>query len=256
MNSSALPWYVKLVLRVAIPAACLAALYLSIPGEIAMARTAGWSENYAYAMPVCVSVYALAAAAIAAYRRRAQLPGQVTALIGAGMALVLAMCAQSISHLMAQDYMGTSALLVVAVSAVPPLVIAHMMHMAETPSQVKTAAEEMEELRAVILSLTVEVAGSLLLGSRDLARECDYLAARAGELSQETEETSQELHLRLVEAGRKKGGSRGAVPLEEVEAVGRELKRKGVKITGPKLAEALGIAESTAYRYRQAAISA
>ncbi|MFF0285034.1 hypothetical protein [Streptomyces sp. NPDC005262] len=262
MSSSALPWYVKLVLRVAIPAACLAALYLSIPGEIAMARTAGWSAHYAPAMPICVSVYALAAAAIAAYRRKAQLPGQVTALIGAVVALALAICAQSISHLIQQSYMGSSALLVVAVSSVPPLVIAHMMHMAETPSQVMTASEEKAELRQMIDYLSEELTTSIshevtgLLGKgQAIVRQHGVLAEVAENAAADFDGTIAEVEAGLAEGPRQKS-PRAAVGLDEVKAAGRALKARGEKITGRNLAEALGIAESTAYRYRQAALSA
>ncbi|MBT2609916.1 hypothetical protein J7I97_16950 [Streptomyces sp. ISL-87] len=249
--STALPWYVKAVLRVAIPAACLAALFLSIPGEIAMARAAGWSETYSYAMPICVSVYALAAAAIAAYRRRAGLPGQVTALIGAAVALLLAICAQSISHLMAQDYMGTSAVLVVAVSSVPPLVIAHMMHMAETPSQELTASEEMEIMKRVISSYMEETSGTLLDNARTLMREYDYLTARAGELAGEAREEALAADSRL----RRPTAKRAAASEAEIRAAAQALKAKGEKLTGANLAAVLGVAESTGYRYRQIALT-
>ncbi|MFI2423918.1 hypothetical protein ACH5A7_07395 [Streptomyces sp. NPDC018955] len=110
MPASAMPWYIKAVLRIALPAACLAALYLSIPGEISLAKTAGWSDEYAPAMPVCLGVYLLSAGFIATYRRKMRLPGQTTALTGALMALILAMSARSISHLIEQTCMAGSAL--------------------------------------------------------------------------------------------------------------------------------------------------
>ncbi|MEU6704690.1 hypothetical protein [Streptomyces wuyuanensis] len=256
MPTSALPWYLKAVLRVAIPAACLAALYLSIPGEIAMARTAGWSETYAYAMPVCVSVYALAAAAIAAYRRKMRLPGQVTALIGAAMALVLAMCAQSIAHLIQQNYMGTSAVLVVAVSCVPPIVVAHLMHMAETPSQQRTASEEMEDLQAIIERLRDELleshgATAALLSTRikGVANGYAGLSAVAEPLSQETGTLIEELEDLLKEAAAEPRKPRAAVSQEVIERAAESLRQQGQKVTGSALAKALGVGESTGYRY-------
>ncbi|MCZ4082790.1 hypothetical protein O1W17_12080 [Streptomyces sp. H34-S5] len=225
-------------------------LYLSIPGEIAMARMAGWSEAYAYAMPVCVSVYALAAAAIAAYRRKANLPGQVTALIGAVVALILAICAQSISHLIAQNYMGSSALLVVAVSSVPPLVIAHMMHMAETPSQVKTATEEKEELREMIDFLTVELTDTLtsqtaVLVSRSQAatRQLDTLTEVAENLTDDTERTTDRLEKALTSSPRR------GLTKEAIEAAAGRLKAAGEKATVENLCRALGVSQATYYRY-------
>lgn len=257
MPSSALPWYLKFVLRVAIPAACLAALYLSIPGEIAMARTAGWSENYAYAMPVCVSVYALAAAAIAAYRRKMQLPGQWTALIGAAMALVLAMCAQSIAHLISQDYMGTSAVLVVAVSCVPPVVVAHLMHMAETPSQVKTASEEIEERDAMISLLRAEVSDLLSQKAVSLSSAAAHVALGVRAATESAEELHEEVgtlienleeELKAAEKAPRK--PKAAVPLTVVQRAAKSLQEQGERVTGASLAKALGVAESTGYRYK------
>ncbi|MGW6597932.1 hypothetical protein [Streptomyces sp. NPDC055036] len=260
-NSSALPWYVKAVLRVLVPAACLAALYLSIPGEIAMAETAGWSEQYSWAMPVCVSVYALCAAAISNYRRKMQLPGQTTALLGAGVALVLAVSAQAVSHLIAQNYMGTSALLVVLVSAVPPLVVAHMIHMSETPSTMVTAEEQMTALTEEVSSLKGELAEAhafqaqvLVTKTQEVSKELSTLTEGAGELSSEAEELIKEIESALSEGPRK--GPRKAVPEEEIKAAAESLRLKGTRVTGKTLADALGVAESTAYRYKAEVLAA
>ncbi|MFJ3634605.1 hypothetical protein [Streptomyces sp. NPDC090112] len=250
VSSSALPWYAKAVLRIAIPLACLGALFMSIPGEIAMARTAGWSQTYAYAMPVCISVYALAAAAIANYRRKAKLPGQMTALIGAVAALILAVCAQSIAHLIQQDYMGSSAELVVAVSAIPPLVIAHLIHMAETPSQVKTASEEKEELRGMIDFLTVELTDTLtsqtavlLSQSQSAVRQLDTLTEVAESLTEETEGAADRLEKNLTTSPRR------GLTKEAIEAAVEKVKAAGEKVTVPNVCQALGVSQATYYRH-------
>jgi hypothetical protein len=247
---SATPWYIKGILYVALPAACLAALYLSIPGEVALARTAGWSEHYAPAMPICLSVYALSAGAISTYRRKMELPGQTTALVGSLMSLLLAMSAQSISHLIEQDYMGTSAALVVAVSCVPPLTIAHLVHMAETPSAVKTVSQEMDELRAVLHAFTAETALSLMGRSQSLVREYDYVKALAGELTEGVEELTENLDTELEKA--LKGKSRKA-PLaltrEKVEKTREALRAEGKKPTVERVCEALGVSTATYYRH-------
>lgn len=264
MNSSALPWYLKGILYVALPAACLAALYLSIPGEVALARTAGWSEHYAPAMPICLSVYALSAGAIATYRRKMKLPGQVTALMGSLMALLLAMSAQSISHLIEQDYMQSSALLVVAVSCVPPLTIAHLIHMAETPSQVKTAEEEKEEMRETIDYLTsqlLEVAGSqlLALNSRIGATQeaAVVLEDYADSLTAEAAEMIVEVESMLREAVEPPTPTKAApVAPEAVRRAAEALKAQGKKVTGRTLGLELGVAESTAYMYKRKYLTA
>jgi soluble cytochrome b562 len=151
------PWYLKACLWIGLPLAVVGGIYLSLPGEIALAEAAGWSEDYSFAMPVCVSVYALVAGAIATYRRKMRLPGQRTALVGAAASLALAMSAQSIAHLIQQDYMGMSGFLVVAVSCVPPLTVFHLVHMAETPSAVLTATEQMDEMEGTIKRLETEL---------------------------------------------------------------------------------------------------
>ena len=130
-----LPWYAKLVFKAGRPVVLVAALLMSIPGEIHLAIVAGWSPDVAKLMPVCVSVYAACSAVISDVAKRRNLPTRKSALLGAGAALVLALCAQDVSHLIEQNYMHSSAVLVGIVSAIPPLVVAHMLHMAAAPAQ-------------------------------------------------------------------------------------------------------------------------
>jgi hypothetical protein len=136
-----LPWYAKLVFKAGRPVVLVAALLMSIPGEIHLAIVAGWSPDVAKLMPVCVSVYAACSAVIADVAKRRQLPTRKSALVGAGAALILALCAQDVSHLISQNYMHSSAVLVGIVSAVPPLVVAHMLHMAAAPAQTASVVE-------------------------------------------------------------------------------------------------------------------
>ncbi|WP_369272353.1 hypothetical protein AB5J55_22270 [Streptomyces sp. R11] len=253
---SATPWYIKGILYIALPAACIAALYLSIPGEVALARTSGWSERYAPAMPVCLSVYALSAGAIATYRRKMELPGQVTALVGSLMALLLAMSAQSISHLIEQDYMNSSALLVVAVSCVPPLTIAHLVHMAETPSQVKTASQQMQELTWMIDYLTGELTASLASQSLTLVsrasgvvNELEELREAAEGLTEEAEEVTEDLENSLKGKPHRKALALTRDKIEETRAA---IAAEGKRPTVERVCEALGISQATYYRHRDA----
>ncbi|MEU6765941.1 hypothetical protein ABZ916_25925 [Streptomyces sp. NPDC046853] len=259
---SATPWYIKAVLRLALPAACLAALYLSIPGEIALAKSAGWSDHYAPAMPICLSVYALAAGAISTYRRKMKLPGQFTALIGALMALMLAMSAQSISHLIAQSYMEGSAILTVAVSCIPPLVIGHLVHMAETPSAVQSAAEELEELREVAHNLMTEVAASqavnLALGTAGVLRSVKTVTEIAADLTGETKELNGRLQEAIEEEeGRQEAGEKQkrrhlALTRDKIEETRKSLAAQGEKVTVDSVCKALRISPATYYRYNAA----
>ncbi|WP_328377081.1 hypothetical protein OHB13_12065 [Streptomyces sp. NBC_00440] len=149
-----LPPYAKVVFKYGRPVVLLTALLMSIPGEVHLAKVAGWDSvnllglwtfNVAWLMPVCVSVYAACSAVIADVAKRLCLPNQRSAVAGAVAALLLALTAQDVSHLIQQDYMNTSWLLVGAVSAIPPLVAFHMLHMAAAPES--TASEvEIEEL--------------------------------------------------------------------------------------------------------------
>lgn len=150
-----LPPYAKLVFKYGRPVVLLTALIMSIPGEVHLAEVAGWDSvnlfgwvfNVAWMMPVCVSVYAACSAVIADVAKRLRLPNQKSALAGAVAALALALTAQDVSHLIQQDYMHTSWILVGAVSAIPPLVAFHMLHMAAAPES--TASEvEIEEPEA------------------------------------------------------------------------------------------------------------
>ncbi|WP_370421930.1 hypothetical protein AB8O64_27520 [Streptomyces sp. QH1-20] len=134
-GQTSLPWYVWLVLT--------SALAMSAPGEYALAVAARWSGPVALLMPVVVSVYAAVAAYIAA-----QLPngaaGRTSAIVGAVAALVLALSFQVTAHLVAAGYVHESAWMVAAVSGVPPLVVAHLMHMAlaaEAACRPDTSAE-------------------------------------------------------------------------------------------------------------------
>lgn len=251
--SAAVPWYIKAVLRIALPAACLAALYLSIPGEVALARTAGWSEHYAPAMPVCLSVYALAAGAISQYRRKLKLPGEGTALIGGVLALALAMSAQSISHLIEQSYMGTSAALVVAVSCVPPLVIAHLIHMAETPSEARSASEELTEARETIKRLATALVASesaaLVSHADAVLVEVERATETAEELCEAASKVTEVLGDSLKEAEAKPRRKTLALP-QRIEQTRKSLASKGGKVTVAMVCDALGISEATYYRHK------
>ncbi|WP_338932666.1 hypothetical protein WEB32_29825 [Streptomyces netropsis] len=129
-----LPWYARPAAGIVL----LAAMVMSAPGEYALAVLAGWSPTVAWLMPVCVSVYAAVAALFVDSRPKGA-PGRGTAIAGAAGALALALAAQDVAHLIALDYMESSAILVAAVSAVPPVVVAHIMHMV---TRVAVAAQE------------------------------------------------------------------------------------------------------------------
>jgi hypothetical protein len=125
---TALPLLVRAAIVGGRPAVLAAALALSAPGEYRLAVLAGWDWRFALIMPGVLSLYAAVAAAIAG-----SLPKSSTerkqANAGALLALTLAMVAQVFSHLIEAGYATKSPGVVIAVSAVPPLVAAHTLHL-------------------------------------------------------------------------------------------------------------------------------
>lgn len=119
-----MPWFVRVSSAVGRPLVLIAALIMSAPGEYHLAVVAGWSPEFALLMPVVLSTYAAVAASVATITRNK------SALFGAGIALTLALSAQVTAHLIAAGHMAGSPGLVAAVSAVPPIVVAHMLHLA------------------------------------------------------------------------------------------------------------------------------
>ncbi|MGZ2360743.1 hypothetical protein LRE75_29360 [Streptomyces sp. 372A] len=262
MSSMHMPWYARSVFTAGRPLVLVAALVMSVPGEIRMAQLAGWHGGITWLMPVCVSAYAACAAVISDVRRRAKAPGRVTATIGAGTALGLALAAQVVAHLIDRGYMATSAILVAAVSSVPPLVVAHMLHMAAMPTAEVTAAERLRELEGASAYLAGEVAEALDLAGRQLVSKChgirnDYeeLSATADELTAEADEMADELTGELAAAEkeeqtpRRERTARKAVPLTVVKSTVAAMRAEGATVTGPTLAERLGCSVRSGYRY-------
>ncbi|MFJ2301842.1 hypothetical protein [Streptomyces sp. NPDC087787] len=127
-----LPLYARIAATSGRPVVLLAALAMSAPGEYRLAMLAGWTPSVAALMPLVLSAYAAVAAVMAA-----TCPDSRSAKVGAGMALALALTAQVTAHLIMAGYMSVGPVLVAAVSAVPPLVAGHLMHLAtvgRTPS--------------------------------------------------------------------------------------------------------------------------
>ncbi|MGI5530167.1 hypothetical protein ACQEVX_23090 [Streptomyces syringium] len=262
MSTMHMPWYARVVFTAGRPFVLVAALVMSVPGEIRMAEIAGWHGWVTWLMPVCVSAYAACAAVISEARRRLDLPGRVTATIGAGAALGLALSAQVVAHLIDRGYMATSAVLVAVVSSVPPLVVAHMLHMAAAPAAEMTAAEQMLDLEATASYLACELAEALDLAGRYLVskshgivNEYDELTEAVEELAADAEELREEIAEELAGVGqvkakpRRQGGGRKAVPLTVVQKTAAAMQAEGKKVTGSTLAERLGCSERSGYRY-------
>jgi hypothetical protein len=127
------PWYARLATSAGRPAVLAATLIMSMPGEYHVAKFAGWSDPWAYGMPFSLSAYAGIAAVVAATRPKGA-RGKVSATVGAGFAIVLALAAQVVAHLVQTGHMDhNQAWLIAVTSMVPPAVLAHLLHLAATP---------------------------------------------------------------------------------------------------------------------------
>lgn len=115
------------------PIVLLVALAMCSPGEYHLARAAGWEDPWSYGMPLVLSAYAGIAAAVASTR----LPGdrgRWSAIIGAGVALALAIAAQIVSHLISTGHVDEQQPWLISVtSLVPPAVVGHLLHLAASP---------------------------------------------------------------------------------------------------------------------------
>uniref|UniRef100_UPI0019D0FA6F hypothetical protein n=1 Tax=Micrococcus sp. KRD128 TaxID=2729722 RepID=UPI0019D0FA6F len=124
------PWYARLATTAGRPAVLAATLVMSMPGEYHVARFAGWTDPWAYGMPFSLSAYAGIAAVVAATRPKGA-RGRASATIGAGFAIVLALAAQVVAHLVQTGHMDhNQAWLIAVTSMVPPAVLAHLLHLA------------------------------------------------------------------------------------------------------------------------------
>lgn len=128
------PWYARLATSAGRPAVLGATLIMSMPGEYHVAKFAGWSDPWAYGMPFSLSAYAGIAAVVAATRPKGA-RGRFSATVGAAFAIVLALAAQVVAHLVNTGHMDhNQAWLIAVTSMVPPAVLAHLLHLAATPT--------------------------------------------------------------------------------------------------------------------------
>ncbi|WP_052069488.1 hypothetical protein [Streptacidiphilus albus] len=144
-QNSAAPWYVTAAIRYGRPTALLVALLMCAPGEIHLAALAGWSSTWSYGAPATMSLYALIGAIIADQLPAGD-PKRSSARLGAGLALLLAMSAQVVDHLISAHYLpARSIALIAVVSAVPPLAAWHIISIAARPAADATAGVAVQQ---------------------------------------------------------------------------------------------------------------
>ncbi|WP_406420017.1 hypothetical protein [Streptomyces sp. NBC_00842] len=146
----AAPWWARVFVRGGQPLAVVVVMIMCAPGEHHLARLAGWNDHLAWGMAALLAGYAGMAAFLAGERRPGT-PGHWTAVLGAGLALALAMAAQPVSHMFATGWLTaeprTPLWLVIVVSCVPAPVLGHILHLAATPVR-QAAPEPAEQLPA------------------------------------------------------------------------------------------------------------
>lgn len=225
-----LPIYARIAAIAGRPIVLVAALAMSAPGEYELAVTAGWSSHIAWLMPVCVSVYAGVAAVIAATRPKG-LPGRMSAMVGAGLALLLALSAQMTAHLIEAGYADSGPILVAAVSAVPPVVVAHMLHLAAMP---RTATDNAQASPA------------------DMAAPADSLTAMAGQPEDSDRAVAGQQTDMTVDADSEADSpaDNGRPTPDEIRVAVEALSAQNNRVaTGRDLAAYFGVSDRTGRRY-------
>lgn len=140
MTTTRAPWHVRAARKYGQSTVLYAALALSAPGEYALAEMAGWSKGVAWLMPAVMSLYAAIGASVADAQKKAYRAARGTDLedearrkyrsasTGALLALLMATAAQIAEHVLTTGATGARGWVVIIVSAVPPLVAAHVLH--------------------------------------------------------------------------------------------------------------------------------
>lgn len=227
--------------------------------------------SVAWLMPLVVSLYAAVAAVIAAVRPKG-MASRRSAQIGAGAALGLAAGGGASAGGRLHGHVGRSG---GRCLGVPPLVVAHMMHLAATPATAAAEADTVAEaagadLVAVPVAEAVaapvaggsagvpagavtapgqvagrvgDVAGVAVLPGLDWPQ----VAGGDGQVSGHLPGQVTSLATRAAAGGRRP---------EQVRAAVAALEAAGRPVTGQTVGEALGVAERTGRRYLAALDSA
>ncbi|WP_326812152.1 hypothetical protein [Streptomyces scopuliridis] len=147
MSTTRIPWHIRVARKHGQSAVLYAALALSAPGEYELALMAGWDKSVAWLMPAVMSLYAAIGASVAksqkeTARRAVGTPMEAeakrrskNATVGALLALLMATAAQVTEHVITATVFGPTLWVIVVVSAVPPLVAAHVLHI-DSPMEI------------------------------------------------------------------------------------------------------------------------
>lgn len=214
------PFYAKAAAIAGRPLVLLAALLMSAPAEISLARTAGFSGGTEYLAPFVLSVYAACAAVVATTRKKGD-RGWVSSVLGAGTALGFALSAQVTAHLLAAGHVTSGPWLITAVSSVPSIACAHLLHLAVMPRD-KTVGDT----------------------SSDVEHESEGEPVNGSEA---TEEEHKE-PIPMLRPGKSSKG-RSKPSLQAIRDVADTLDKTGQKVSAKALAAAFKVSERTGARY-------
>lgn len=138
-QSRDIPWWVPIFTDWGRPLAAVVVLVLCAPGEQHLAYLAGWNGDRAWlswGWAGLLSLYAGISAVVATVRPRGT-RGKATAVLGAGLSLLLAMAAQPVSHMFTTGWLSAEPRpplwLVIIVSGIPPFILGHLLHLAASP---------------------------------------------------------------------------------------------------------------------------
>ncbi|MGW0628823.1 hypothetical protein [Streptomyces sp. NPDC002758] len=157
--------------------------------------------------------------------------GRASALVGAGMALSLALAAQVTAHLIASGYMGTSAFLVAATSAVPPVVVAHLLHLAAAP---RAASEP-------LMAASTDTTAGKSVGAPQTAAESPAERVIPDDLWQDFEKSAPDSVESVANDDRPN--------TDIIRSAVAALSAAGQRVTGAELARYFGVSERTGRRY-------
>lgn len=144
-----IPWWVPIFTDWGRPLAAVVVLVLCAPGEQHLAYLAGWNGArtwLSWGWAGLLSLYAGISAVVATVRPRGA-RGKATAVVGAGLSLLLAMAAQPVSHMFTTGWLSAEPRpplwLVVSVSGIPPFILGHLLHLAASPVRLSAGHTDM-----------------------------------------------------------------------------------------------------------------
>ncbi|MFE5616270.1 hypothetical protein [Streptomyces sp. NPDC056524] len=181
-------------------------------------------------MPLCISLYAAVAALFVDGTPKGA-PGRITAVLGAAGALVLALVAQVTAHWFAAGFLESSKVLVGAVSAVPPVVVAHIAHMVVRAAHASVTPTE---------ELAVEPVPTPPVEPQDDQEEPEV--GGGGDQEEPESEGDQEPKRTASPSSRRRS-------VEEITEAVYALETLGLTINGENLGERFGVSARQGRRY-------